>query len=179
MTTSKRIVFRMWINPDGTTRDSEVAEVYDGDVIIQKASLEHVREMANMHFWQSIMRKNSLWKQEWENIESMQRMILNLAADIWTNVRRDAVLWDLGKDEILLKKHMSFYDDTIAGRRAAELFFRAGYMVAYTFHPDFLEDDDITFDDLLQGLSEILGKDHVATAKIKCSSPNWTVVLNE
>jgi hypothetical protein len=180
MSTFKEIVvFRMWMNPDGTTRDSEYADVYEGDVILPQASLEHVREMADLHFWKSIMRCNSMWKQEWENIESMQRMILNLAADIWTSVRRDVVLWDLGKDDIMLKKHMDFYDDTIAGRRAAELYFRAGYMVAFTFHPDFIEDDDLSFRDLLHGLSESLGKDLVATAKIKCSCPNWTVIFNE
>jgi hypothetical protein len=177
--TNDVIVLRMWINPDGTVQNSHCANRYKGDVILPEASLEHVEVMAKAFGWLPVMRSNPTWRTEWESYESMQRMLLNLAADIWMYVREEKYVWDLDPNsQATLATHMPFYDNTVAGRRAAELYFRAGYMVVATFHQDYIL-SNATLHDLLKSMVDKWGLDQVATAKIKSSCPSWTIVYDD
>lgn len=179
--TQNIIILRVWINSDGTKKKMECAEVFDGDVILPMASIEHIKKMTAAFCWLPAIRSIDMWNSEWEEVDSMQRMLLNLAADIWIYIREEKnLLWNLGKDaNIILEKHMSLYDDTVAGRRAAELYYRAGYMVVSTFHNDFILDENLTLNDLLQEMVNKWGADQVATAKIRSSCPSWTIIYND
>jgi len=163
-----------WMHFAGTTH----AEVFSGDVILPKPTIDHINEMNRVFCWRQIMRSTHMWTQKWENSDSIQQMLTRLSEDIWIHVRDGGTLWNMeSKQNADLKGHMRFYDDTVAGRRAAELYYRAGMMVVYTFHPDFISNGSIDFKCLVEALVIKWGVDNVATAKIKSSRPNWNIVM--
>jgi hypothetical protein len=181
MVTKKNVItVRAWMNSVGVMTYSQLAEVFNGDVVLPRATIEQIEKMANLFCWLPILQSNPMWKKQWEHVKSMQNMLLDIAIDIWMLVRDGYTLWNMDTiSNIKLKKYMHLHDDTVSGRRAAELYFRAGFMVIYTFHPDFISNERFNCSHLLQGLVQTWGIDPVATAKIKSSCINWKVVHKE
>lgn len=180
VTKNNIITVREWMNSTGAMTYSQLAEVFNGDVVLPRVTIEQIKGLSNSFYWVPILRSNPIWKEKWEHVESMQNMLLNIAIDIWMLVRDGYTLWNMDTtSNIQLKKYMHLHADTVSGRRAAELYYRAGFMVIYTFHPDFISNESFHCSHLLQGLVQTWGTDPIATAKIKSSCINWKVVHTE